>query len=197
MTDKDTQVSGAALMSALIMPLAELHARVDLVERLAIASRHAVLSGAAPAAPATTSAGGAGSPQAGGAGKGDAAKPTAAKAADKAKAAPAPTPAPETTSDADLEAAFGDETSTGNSGGDDFGDAGDMLAGFVPDMSPADARAAATKIATGVITKRDGKELTTAREVMQKYGVSKVSAVADDKIVDLYTDMKAAFPNYA
>ena len=196
-TDK---LDSTALMSSLTMPLTELRERVDLVERLAIASRHAVISGAAPAAPATTSAGGAASPQAGAGGKAPTAAATTKAQPQTPKADPKPSAtvaAAAASDEVDLDAAFGD----GSSGGDDFaselGDGGDMLEGFVPDMSPADARAAATKIATSVIGKKDTAELTTARTVMQKYSVTKVSAVPDEKVVELYTDMKKAFPQYA
>ena len=160
----------------LAMPLAELRERVDLAERLAIAGRHA------PAGTPTSPA---------------AAQPVKPAAAPKAAtpspapAQPAPAPAASTATDDD-EAALGGGSAAGDFGGDD-----DMLADFVEQLSPEDAKAKAVAIAKQVIAKKDTKELASAREIMQKYGVTKVSEVAAGKEVELYNDFHAGFPQYA
>ena len=199
-----SEVSPQALMSALAMPLTELRERVDLVERLAIASRHAVLTGSGSASPsATTGAGSPSSSQAATAGKGaqagaaSAPKPAAAK-----PAAAAAKPAPAASETADLDAAFGDGGDAAASGGggdfaDALGDGDDMLAGFVPDITPEDAKAAAVKIAGQVIAKKEQSELAIARTIMQKFGVSKVSDVPNERAVELMTEFKTGFPQYA
>lgn len=198
------QVSSAALMSSLIMPLNELRERVDLVERLAIASRHAVLAGAgASPSSATTGAGSSSSSQAAATSK-PASTPAASSTKPAAAAAkPAATPtkpaAAAPAADADLDAAFGDGGTSGDAGdfSSELGDGGDMLSDFVPDMTPEDAKAAAVKIAGAVIGKKEAAELTAARTVMQKFGVTKVSEVPNERAVELLTEFKKAFPQYA
>ena len=198
------QVSAQALMSALTMPLTELRERVDLVERLAIASRHAVLTGSgSPTASATTTAGAGNKTQPPAADKGSAAAggtKTQAAAPKPAATAPKPAAAAPAADDAvDLDAAFGDAGGGGDAGdfSAELGDGGDMLADFVPDMTPEDAKAASVKIAGAVIGKKDAAELTAARTVMQKFGVTKVSDVPNDRAVELLTEFKKAFPQYA
>lgn len=190
----------------LSIPIAELRERVELAERLAIASRHGSSgTGSAVASPTGTST----STQAGAAGKpaATAATPKPAPAATAKPATPAPAPAaaakPATPPAAaaaadDDEAALGG-TSVGDFTGDELtaADDDDMLSGFVEDITPEDAKVKAVAIAKQVISKKDNSELAIARTIMQKYGVSKVSEIAAGREVELYTDFRDGFPQYA
>lgn len=173
----------------LAMPLAELRERVDLAERLAIAARHASTSGGVAASPATASTT---TTQPAPAGKPAAA--AAPKAAPKAAPAAAAAPAQAAPADDFAEDALSGSVASGDFevGGDD-----DMLAGFVEEITPEDAKVKAVEIAKQVISKKDTNELAIARGIMQKYGVSKVSEVAAGKEVELYNDFKTGFPQYA
>lgn len=173
----------------LTMPLAELRERVDLAERLAIASRHTNAAGSGPATSAASASGTGKEAPAAGTVK-PAAKPATSAAAKPAAAAakPAAKPAPAVVDDDD--AAFGD------GGAGDFGDGGDMLDGFVEELSPEQAKAAAVEIAKKVIAAKEKEELTAARGIMAKYGVSKVSDIPDDSAVEAYEAFAEAFPQY-
>jgi hypothetical protein len=173
------------------MPLAELRERVELAERLAIANRFASTAIPAGAGASAASASGDGKVAQPGAGvkqQTAAEKKAAAAAAEAAKKTAATPPAD------DDDAAFGDGTS---SGAGDFGEGDDMLDGFVEDLSPEQAKAAAIEIAKKVIAKKDAKELASARTIMQSYSVSKVSDIPDDNAVEAYNKFKEAFPHYA
>lgn len=188
----------------LSIPIAELRERVELAERLAIASRHGSSgTGSAVASPTGTST----STQAGAAGKpaATAAAPKPAPAATAKPATPAPaaaakpaTPPAAAAAADDDEAALGG-TSVGDFTGDELtaGDDDDMLSGFVEDITPEDAKVKAVAIAKQVISKKDNSELAIARTIMQKYGVSKVSEIAAGREVELYTDFRDGFPQYA
>ena len=178
----------------LTMPITELRERVDLAERLAIAARHSGNGGSAASPSSTASANTA---QAGAAGK------TQAGASGKTTA-PTATPKPATPAPAPVVAPAADdfaEDALSGSAGDALGDfdvsggGDDMLAGFTAEMSPEDARAKAVEIGKAVIGRRDTNELAKARDIMQKYGVSKVGEVALDKAGELYNDFHTAFPN--
>lgn len=188
----------------LSIPIAELRERVELAERLAIASRHGSSgTGSAVASLTGTST----STQAGAAGKpaATAATPKPAPAATAKPATPAPaaaakpaTPPAAAAAADDDEAALGG-TSVGDFTGDELtaADDDDMLSGFVEDITPEDAKVKAVAIAKQVISKKDNSELAIARTIMQKYGVSKVSEIAAGREVELYTDFRDGFPQYA
>lgn len=175
--------STLSVADILTMPLSELRERVDLAERLAIASRHTPAGTSTSAAAATP------------------VKPAAAAAAPKPTPAATPAPAavattpPATAAVSDDEMALGGGSPAASDLGD-FSASDDMLADFVEQLSPEDAKAKAVAIAKQVISKKDNSELAIAREIMQKYGVSKVSEVAAGKEVELYNDFRAKFPQY-
>lgn len=178
----------------LAMPLGELRERVELAERLALASRltpsGAYAGDPAPVNPAAAA---------------PAPAPTRTRrtkeqiAADNAAAAgggtPAAAPAAASTGPTadELMAAMEPSGAAAAAGGelslDDIGTTGDddMLAGFEQaELTIPELRQKVGEIVNDIVTKKDAARLAVAREALVKIGVQKASEVPDDRLKEFY-----------